>query len=205
MITLKAPKLTAAEAKSIKEKREPLAAALGDLAEGDAKVRELRKKEASMEKKAADLHHRAAAFHADAETELSATLKQIERVHDALNAAQDIDRLPLWNALNNAHEAVEKIFKRSYEELMDQIGMALLPFYPNFHEARFQARAAPSVNDLVRHLIMLNVAQYDSIERIVDAGNDMLRKIDAILTNGEIWSYEGGEPPEKSKSAQQAA
>ncbi len=165
MITLKAPKPTAAEAKSLKEKREPLVAALSDLAERDAKV--------------------------DAETQLASTLKQIERIHEDLNTAQDIDRLPLWNALNNAHEAVAKILQRSYEELLDMIGTALSPFYPNFHEARFQARAAPAVNDLVRRLMMLNIMQYDSIERLVDAGNDTLRKIDAILSGGEIWRFDG--------------
>ncbi len=38
---------------------------------------------------------------------------------------------------------------------------------------------------------MLNIMQYDSIERLVDAGNDTLRKIDAILSGGEIWRFDG--------------
>lgn len=191
-IALKAPKPTAAETKDLEKKRNPLAAILAALEAHDAKVRELRKKEASMEKKAAGLHHRAAAFDLDAEKELPATLKQIERIHELLNEAQDIDRFPLWNALNDAHEVVAKICQRSYEELLDQIGAALAPYYLNFPEARYQARSAPAVNDLVRRLCSIQgVHQYESIERIVDIAKDMLRKIDAILTGGEIWRFYG--------------
>ncbi len=94
MITLKAPKPTAAEAKSLKEKREPLVAALSDLAERDAKVRELRKKEASTEKKAAGLHHRAAAYDLDAETQLASTLKQIADRPDCDGAQSVLSELP---------------------------------------------------------------------------------------------------------------
>jgi len=197
--TLKAPKITAAERKQLEAHKRNLEEVIRDAESGSRKVRELRKKESSLEKEAASLHHAASQFNRDAEIKLAATLKQIERIHEAIQGAESHvheEKQANVQIVDQAHELIAKICQATYQELLNQIGAVLAPYYSRdrFGDACFAARGTPAVNHLVRTLLGHGVNGADSIDRIFEAAKDTLRKIDALLKGSEIWRYdEGGE------------
>ena len=198
MITLKAPEITPAQRKELQICKQNLEGAIRDVESANRKVSELRKKESSLEKEAASLHRKAAQFDRDAEIKLAATLKQIERVHEAITAHDD-KQVELPRIIDLAQELISKLCQASFHELMDQIGSALAPYYPSFNDARYTARSATAVNDLVTRLLAQRV------ERSYEAAKDTLRKVDALLTRSEIWSYQGAEVPSSEEPEATAA
>jgi hypothetical protein len=169
------------------------------------KVEELRSKQEKLRKEAVTLHRDAANFHRDAELKLLLNQKTLERLHDSIQQAEAMcydDKVPLFNIVDRAQELVSKICQATYNELLDQIAAALSPYYHSFDEARFVARSAPAVNDLVSGLLRHNSTAGSGIERQFQDARDTLRKVDAVLTRAEIWSYQGAEiPPESTEAA----
>jgi septal ring factor EnvC (AmiA/AmiB activator) len=204
MITLKAPPITTAQRKELKIHKHNLEEVIRDIESDSQKVTDLRKKEGSLEKEAASLHHDAAQFHRDAEINFTATVKQIERVHEAIREAESLahdDKQVNFPIIDQAQELVSKVCQASYNELLDQIAALLSPYYRSFNDARYVARSAHVVNDLVIRLLTHQISGGDSIERIFEGAKETLRKIDALLTGGKIYSYEGSDKAEKTAIA----
>ena len=146
----------------------------------------------------------AAQFHSDAEIKLAATLKQIERVHEAIreeeSRAHD-DKAVDFQIIDQAQELVSKICQATYHELLDQIGSALAPYYRSFNDARFVARGAHAVNDLTINLLGHRVSGADSIERMFEGAAETLRKVDALLNGSTIWTFQGAKAEESAAAA----
>lgn len=200
MITLKAPKTTPAQRQELKTHKQNLEEVIRDIESDSQKVGELRKKEKSLEKESASLHHAAAQFDRDAEIKLAATLKQIERIHEAIHESESRahDRKEAsFQIINQAQELVSKLCQATYQKLLDQIGSALAPYYSRFDDARHAARNAQAVSDMGARLLAQPMFPEVSIERIYEVAKDALRKVDALLTRDEIYSYQGCEKAEK--------
>lgn len=204
MITLKAPEITPVQRKSLKDHKTRLESAIAEV-EGDyKKAAALRKKEASLEREAESLKHDAAKFNREAEIALSATLKQIERVHEAIHAAEasfSEFKAPLFKIIDQAQELVGKICQTSYEQLLDEIGARLAPYYSRFGDARYIARDTNAINDLVKNLLGHGIYGGGSIEGISEGAREMLRKVDALLNGSTIWTYHGAEAEKSSAAA----
>jgi len=196
IITLEAPKVSAADTKLLTGHGAAIEGAIAEV-EGDyAKVKKLRAKEKELEREALTLYRDAANFQRDAELNLLLNQKTLARVHDAIaqaEAACHDDKVPLYNIIDRAQELVSKICQATLNQLLDQIATVLSPYYRSFDEARYIARNAIAVNDLVTTLLNHRTNAGDSIERLIEAARETLRKVEALLTGGEIWRYEGGE------------
>jgi hypothetical protein len=204
MVSLKAPKITGSQRKELETHKARLGSTIAEVQGDYKKVAELRKKEALLEKEAESLHRDAASFHREAEIKLAATLKQIERCHDAIHAAEsDVfeSKAPLFNIVDQAQEFVRQICQDTYNQLLDEIGAVLAPYYRSFHDARYAGRSAPAVNDLVIKLLGHGISPDNSIERMFEGARDTLRKVDVLLTGGAIWKYEEGAKVPSSKEA----
>lgn len=197
-LKLTAPNISSAEKKELTAQKSRLEEWIAAV-EGDAKkVADLGKKQIALEKEAEGLHLDAAQFQRDAELKLIANQRILARVHDAIRgveaSAAEV-KVPLWNALDQAQETVRRICQANYQQALDEVGAALAPFYTDFNEARWFARETPAVRDLVHVLLTHRASAYDSVERLVEAGRDTLRKIEACLTGSEIYSFSGAEAP----------
>jgi hypothetical protein len=207
MIKLIAPKIAADQRKKLTVHKAHIEGAIAEV-EGDfAKVKQLRAKQKTLEKEALTLHRDAANFHKDAELKLLLNQKTLERLFDAVHKAESEChdcKLPLFRATDDAQELVSKICQATYNELLDQIAAAISPYYRSFNDAREGvARYAHAVNDLVHGLLAHRTNAADSIEGLFKAAKDTLRKVDALLTQSEIWSYQGGAstPAESTEAA----
>jgi hypothetical protein len=195
-VSLLAPKITPAQRKELEAHKRNLEEVIRDAESGIRSVGELRKKESSLEKSAASLHHAAAHFDREAEIKLTATLKQIERVHEAIKEVESScwsEREVNFRIVDQAQELVQKLCQETYHELEERILAALAPYYgPRLDDGRYWARNTPAMNDM-RVLLTHGLIGAESIERIVQAAGETLRKIDALLKGTEIWRYDGGE------------
>jgi hypothetical protein len=203
-VSLAADKITASQRKALEPHKNNLNDVIRDAESDSRKVADLRKKEKSLEDEAASLHRAAAQFDRDAEIRLAATLKQIERVHEAIHEAESRahdDKAVNFQIIDNAQELISQLSQATYEALLDQIGSALAPYYTSFNDARYAARNAPAVNDLVNCLLAHRISPNDSIERIFEVAKETLRKIDALLNGSTIWSYQGAKSEDSVAAA----
>jgi small-conductance mechanosensitive channel len=203
-VTLTAPKISAAQRKQLEAHKQNLEQVIRDAESGTEKIRELKEKESSLEKEAASLHREAAQFDRDAEIKLAAAIKQIERVHEAIREEESRaydDKAVDFRIIDQAQGLVSKICQETYNDLLDQIGSALAPYYRRFDDARYVARGAHAVNDLTVTLLGHRVSAADSIERLFDGATDTLRKVDALLDGSTIWTFQGANGAEKSAAA----
>jgi|SRR6266496_3554225 len=200
MITLKAPPITQSQRKELESHKAKLEAAIAAAAQHSDKLSELSNLETSLERKAASLRRRAAKFELDAESELSATEKQIERVIVARKNAESVaTSIKPFQVIVQAHELIQKICQHSYHELLSLIASAMAPFYLDWPRAKFEARNVPAVAELVRDLLKPPLFGTESVEVFDDAAKRTLARLDALLTGSEIWRFPGCEPPPASE------
>jgi hypothetical protein len=203
--SLEAPKITPAQRKELEAHKRNLEELIRDAESVSRKVGELRKKEKSLEDEAAKLHRAAAKFDRDAEIKLAATLKQIERVHEAIQEVES-SRVPGevdFRVVNQAQDCIGKLCQVSFHELEEKIMSALSPYYgPPPNQAIYVARNAPAMNHFITSFLSHRMIGAESGERIVEGAIGTLGKVDALLTGGQIWSYDAGG---ESKSALEPA
>jgi hypothetical protein len=204
-VSLKAPKITPAQRKELEAHKRNLEEVIRDAESGSRKVGELRKKEKSLEEEAASLHRAAAKFDRDAEIKLAATLKQIERVHEAIQEVES-SRVPGevdFRLIDQAQDCIGKLCQVSFHELEEKIMSALAPYYgPRPNHSVYAARNAPAVNHFVTSFLSHRLLGSASGERIYESTIETLRKVDALLTGAEIWRFDAGG---ESKSALEPA
>lgn len=200
-VTIKAPKISAADQKEITARKVALEKVLAALDGSAAKARELSAKKAKLEKEAIGLHRAAAAFDQQAEMALLANQRTLARILDAI-AASEADaadaKVPLFRAIDRAQEIVSRLCQVTYEELLDMIADTMSPFYTERANARWAARDFPAARDLVVTLLGHRTVAFDPIERLADAAGETLRKIGALLDGGEIYSFTGVDPTGKN-------
>jgi small-conductance mechanosensitive channel len=207
MITLNAPKITAAQRKQVQALKQQLEGVKERVAGNNEKVTQLVRKQEQLRKEAQKLEGDAAAFRDGGEVKLFEKRKQLERLADVARQAEAEcfdDKLPLFHAIDQAQELVGKLSLPVYEALLDRIGAAMAPFYRNFLTARWIARDAEAVNHLTSTLFRHRCMSTDSVQRLSEAGTDVIGKLDALLSAGEIFRFEGAEVPSSEESAASA-
>jgi hypothetical protein len=193
-ISLKAPPVTAAHRKELESHKANLEAAIGAAAQQSEQVVELATKERALERRTASLKRRAAEFDLAAETELTSTIKQIERIQIAQREAHSTAssvKPAFFKAISEAQELVQKVCQTSYQELLEKIAEALAPFHTDFARAKQQAREFPAVNDFGRTVMAHQLLGDESMERCDAAARETLAKVNALLDGSEIWTFSG--------------
>jgi MarR-like DNA-binding transcriptional regulator SgrR of sgrS sRNA len=204
MISLKAPKITASDRKTLTIHQERLTQVINAAESGCKAVIDLRKKSRKLEKERDDLNQGAANFDRDAEMKLSATLRQIERIHDAIHQAESQVhewKNPLFRALDDGRAEIARICQTTYEELLDRQAVALAPFWESWAFARQVGKNSTAVNALVRRLLSHSVGEFDAIELIDQRAREVLADINAILDGAVVWEFEGAAVPESTAVA----
>ena len=198
-ITLKSPSTTKAQRQELQQHKVALEEAIEAAAQQTSAVLELGKREESLKRKTATLQRRAAQFDVAAETELTATQKQIERVRIAMQDAElnaNVGKPELARVISAAQESIGTICsKTTHESLLDLIAEATAQFYADWARARHEARNAPAVNALVADLLTQKIIGTEGIERLNDVARETLAKVEALLDGSEIFSYPGCRPP----------
>src|ERR1700693_4055895 len=155
-VSLSAPKITPAQRQELKTCKQNLEEVIRDIEIAGREVADLQKKKRLLQVESESLRQSAAQFARDAEIKLPATLKQIERVDEAIIEAESRgtdDKAVNFQVTDQSQSLVSKLCQASYNELLDQIAALLSPYYASFNDARFVARSAPAVNDLARRLL----------------------------------------------------
>lgn len=203
MIILKAAPITKAQRTDLERHKANLEEAIAAAAQQSSAVLDLRKREASINRKTVTLQRRAAAFDLAAESELTATLKQIERIQHALQEAEATAhgaKTIILQAVQASQESISTICsKTSYEELLDLVAEAMCPFYSEYARARYEARNAPAVNAFVADLLSQKIIGTEGIERLDAVARETLATVEVLITGGQLWQFEGTRPPAKSE------
>jgi hypothetical protein len=195
MISLKAPKITAAERKQILAAKNALENKVKAIEGSSKRISDFRKKEKTLRAEAEDLHRAAANFDKESEIKLVVALKQLERVAEAIQSENNPDEgLDIFTAIDEAQEIVGQICQKTYEELLDLQADSTAKFYLNRHEARHVAKTTShAARDLTNKLLRHGAVQFDSDDRVFQVAQETLAKLNALLNGTEIWRYDGGE------------
>jgi hypothetical protein len=203
-VTLKAPAVSAAELKQITSHKSKIEGLLAEIDAHLQKVKQVRAKQVKLAKDLGKLKHRAAANLDPADCSLAEATHQALQLADSSIRAEDelsqAIKSALFRAIDDAQSLIQRVCQASYNELVDRIGAALAPFWTDYESACWLGRSAPAVNFLARDLLNHNAAEYDLVERVVEAAHETLRKLDALSSGGEIWNFEGGQAPEPEKA-----
>jgi len=194
MIHIKAAKVSKEQGQQLTKHKQRLETVIAKTESHSKKVVDLRKKEAELRKKADSLKHGAAALRLDDEIQLPAAITQIQRVHEEIAEAEaqcHLDKEPLFRALDEAQDCVQKVSQTTYAELIEKIADALAPFFDNRTNAEYVAREFPAIRALTAELLRHRTNSYDSIEVMHSEALLVLRKVDALLNGNVIWTYQG--------------
>jgi hypothetical protein len=198
MITLTAPKISKEERDRLTKQKELLQGEIHKIESHNEKISELRKKDAELQQKRRSHEPGAAALRVEDELALSATLRTIERCHLAIEQAESVaheQKQPLFRAIDDAQEVVGKICAATKTELIKNIADAISPYYDTRGNAEWAARTFPAIHKLGYEILQHRCSTIDSVERIFDDAQDVLRKINALLTGDVIWTYSGVATP----------
>jgi hypothetical protein len=199
--------ISESQKKTLRPLAEPIKTALSKMETHHKKYAELAKKDRLAEKEVAKYQRAAAGFDRTSELQLIACLKQRERLAEALAKSEEQaadDKLPLWRAIDAAFSALQQTLQGAYQQLLDYVVSEAGKFFDNRDSLRFEARNWPVATAFVREMLMLNVVQNDSSERLVSVANELLRRMEALTDAKLEWTYQGlsdAAPGEKPKAA----
>jgi hypothetical protein len=172
----------------------PIISALAGLDGHHKKYAELANKDQLAEKQVAKHQRAAAGFDSASELQLIAAMKQRERLREAMGKIEEqahADKLPLFYAIDRASSALQQILQGAYEQLLDQCVAQAGPCFDNPESLRFESRSWPVVRSFVHQLLTSNVTSSDSVERLVAAGETLRSRIETLLDDKFVWSFQG--------------
>jgi hypothetical protein len=207
MFSLNGPTIsTAARAKLEKQSKQLLAYVKG--VEGHyrkiaGKRRELEQARIDAERE----NHAAAQGNKRADLEYLAAQRRIIRLTEEiaeLEAQVHEKKQPLFRAIDDAQEAVRLAVQITHSELLDAIASALSPFSDSYPNCLALAQNLPVMGVFRRDVMSHHCTSASSLEILVAEAKDVARKVEAVLSGGIIFEYQGTTPPVVEPSAKAA-
>lgn len=194
MIRISAPPTSVDQRKRLLAHKSGIDSVIAGVQSGAAKLNELRAKEEELRNEVPSLQRDAANFLPGAELKLLSNQQTLDRLRQAIKQAESEcsqAQQRLFPAIDQAQELVCSLCQPCHEELLDRICVAVSPFVTAAFHARQFAQQTSASRDLVYTLLTRGVSSMDSVQRLSDYAKDVIKRIEALVNESEIWSYEG--------------